>query len=64
MFSGFVAPYWMGMMRDRTGSYWLGLRGLVVPSLMGGAVMLILIRSLKRDQPRVEADAELAGGSA
>ena len=33
MFSGFVGPYWMGVMKDATGSYWLGLRGLIVPSL-------------------------------
>ena len=33
MFSGFVGPYWMGVMKDATGSYWLGLRGLVIPSL-------------------------------
>jgi MFS transporter, ACS family, tartrate transporter len=50
MFSGFVGPYWMGRMKDITGSYWLGLRGLVVPSLMAAGLMVVLMRSLaKRD---------------
>ena len=48
MFSGFIGPYWMGVMKDRTGSYWLGLRGLVVPSLVAAAVMFALTRSLAR----------------
>ena len=62
MFSGFIAPYWMGVMKDRTGSYWLGLRSLVVPSLLAAATMVILMRTLKRDQPAVDAQA-LAGES-
>jgi ACS family tartrate transporter-like MFS transporter len=48
IFSGLVGPYWMGVMRDRTGSYWLGLRGLVLPSLAAAAIMLVLTRSLAR----------------
>jgi ACS family tartrate transporter-like MFS transporter len=48
MFSGFVGPYWMGRMKDLTGSYFAGLRGLVVPSLLAGAVMWALTHSLER----------------
>ena len=48
MFSGFVGPYWMGLMKDATGSYLPGLRGLVVPSLLAGCLMLALTRSLER----------------
>jgi len=48
MFSGFIGPYWMGRMKDATGSYNLGLRGLAVPSLIAAAVMFLLTRSLAR----------------
>ena len=48
MFSGFVGPFWMGRMRDLTGSYGPGLRGLMVPSLLAAAAMLVLTRSLAR----------------
>ncbi len=51
MFSGFVGPYWMGRMKDLTGSYWLGLRGLALPAFAAAAVMLVLIRSLRRSAP-------------
>ncbi len=54
MFSGFVGPYWMGVMRDHTGSNQAGLRGLIVPSLAGAAIMYILTRSLKK-RPRLDA---------
>ena len=63
MFSGFIAPYWMGVLKDRTGSYWLGLRSLMIPSLLAAATMVILMRILKRDQPAVEVEAKLAGES-
>jgi len=46
MFSGFVGPFWMGRMKDATGNYNLGLRGLIVPSLTAGLVMFLLTRSL------------------
>lgn len=46
MFSGFVGPYWMGKTKDATGSYNLGLRGLIVPSLIAALVMFLLTRSL------------------
>ena len=48
MFSGFIGPYWMGRVKDLTGSYFVGLRGLVVPSLLAGGVMWALTRSLER----------------
>ena len=62
MFSGFVGPYWMGVMRDATGSYQAGLRGLALPALCAAAVMFALVRSLKRPirLPLVNA-GELAG---
>jgi ACS family tartrate transporter-like MFS transporter len=48
MFSGFVGPYYMGIMKDSTGSYWLGLRWLVIPILAAAAAMFVLTRSLAR----------------
>jgi ACS family tartrate transporter-like MFS transporter len=58
MFSGFVGPYWMGVMKDATGSYWLGLRGLVIPSLAAAAAMFVLTRSLARRVPALSALGE------
>ena len=62
MFSGFVGPYWMGLMKDATGSYQAGLRGLALPALGAAAVMFALTRSLKRriSLPLVKV-GELAG---
>jgi ACS family tartrate transporter-like MFS transporter len=48
MLSGFAAPYYMGLMRDVTGSYQAGLRGLIVPCLCGVALMTALTWSLKQ----------------
>ena len=53
MFSGFVGPFWMGRVKDTTGSYWLGLRGLLLPSLLAAALMAALMRSLTREQRAV-----------
>lgn len=64
MFSGFVGPYWMGVMKDATGSYWLGLRGLIVPSLGAAAAMFVLTRSLARSRPVVPGATHLASESA
>jgi ACS family tartrate transporter-like MFS transporter len=50
MFSGFIGPYWMGRARDLTGSYDLGVRGLVVPSLGAALVMFLLTRNLERSR--------------
>ena len=47
MFSGFVGPYWMGVMKDATGSDQTGLRGLVLPSLGAACAMYWLTQSLK-----------------
>jgi len=58
MFAGFVGPYWMGVMKDHTGSYDAGLRGLVLPCLFAAGTMYALTRSLAR-RP-VVAGAELA----
>ncbi|MGA7341726.1 MAG: MFS transporter [Terracidiphilus sp.] len=62
MFSGFVGPYWMGVMKDYTGSYEAGLRGLVLPCLLAAGVMVALTRSLAR-RPAVPS-ASLAQESA
>ncbi len=63
MFSGFIGPYWMGVTKDATGSYWLGLRGLLVPSLGAALVMFLLTRNLARTYATARI-AALAGGSA
>jgi ACS family tartrate transporter-like MFS transporter len=54
MFSGFVGPYWMGVMKDYTGSYQAGLRGLTLPCLLAAGTMYVLTRSLSR-RPVVNA---------
>jgi ACS family tartrate transporter-like MFS transporter len=46
--SGFAGPYWMGVMKDATGSYQAGLRGLVIPSLVAAGIMWALTRSLEK----------------
>jgi MFS transporter, ACS family, tartrate transporter len=48
MFSGFVGPYWMGVMKDATGSDQAGLRGLLLPALAAAGIMFLLAHSLKR----------------
>jgi ACS family tartrate transporter-like MFS transporter len=58
MFSGFIGPCWMGVMKDYTGSYTAGLRGLALPALLAAGTMYALTRSLAR-RP-VGAGAELA----
>lgn len=55
MFSGFVGPYWMGRMKDATGNYNLGLRGLMLPGLTAALVMFLLVRSLARRKVPVSA---------
>jgi ACS family tartrate transporter-like MFS transporter len=57
MFSGFVGPLWMGRMKDLTGSYQAGLRGLALPSLCAAGVMFFLARNLKRRTPIVLKEA-------
>jgi ACS family tartrate transporter-like MFS transporter len=46
--SGFAGPYWMGVMKDATGSYQAGLRGLLIPSLAAAGIMWALTRSLEK----------------
>ena len=58
MFSGFLGPYWMGLMKDATGSYWLGLRGLAIPALAAAGIMFLLTRSLKQRVAARLRDAE------
>ena len=48
MFAGFAGPYWMGVMKDYTGSYEAGLRGLALPCLLAAGTMYILTRNLAR----------------
>jgi MFS transporter, ACS family, tartrate transporter len=48
MFSGFVGPYWMGRVKDATGSYGPGLLGLIIPSLLAAGVMFAVTRNLPR----------------
>jgi ACS family tartrate transporter-like MFS transporter len=62
MFSGFVGPYLMGVMKDATGTYQAGLRGLIVPSMAAAVVMYALTRSLAR--PRVVPAVSLANETA
>jgi MFS transporter, ACS family, tartrate transporter len=37
---GFTGPYWMGMMKDLTGSYQRGLTTLALPALVAASIML------------------------
>lgn len=62
MFSGFVGPYWMGVMKDVTGTYQQGLRGLVLPSLAAAGTMYLLTRSLRRrESVNLHVVSEAAG---
>jgi MFS transporter, ACS family, tartrate transporter len=63
MFSGFVGPYWMGLMKDATGTYWLGLRGLLIPSLGSALAMFLLTRSLSRNRLDARSRTHLASES-
>jgi len=64
MFSGFVGPYWMGVVKDATGSYQIGVRGLLVPALAAAGVMHVLHRNLARRKVAVVASARLADETA
>ncbi len=59
MFSGFLGPSWMGVMKDSTGSYDAGLRGLAVPSLLAAGMMLALTMQLAKPR-RVQLAEDLA----
>jgi ACS family tartrate transporter-like MFS transporter len=58
MFSGFIGPYSMGVTKDYTGNYDVGLRGLALPALLAAGTMYALTRSLAR-RP-IGTGAELA----
>jgi ACS family tartrate transporter-like MFS transporter len=45
---GFVGPYWMGLVKDHTGSYQPGLLSLTVPCLTGAVIILVLRRIAQR----------------
>jgi ACS family tartrate transporter-like MFS transporter len=62
MFGGFLGPYWMGVMKDYTGNYEAGLRGLVLPLLLAAGTMYALTRNLTQ-KPMLPV-AELAPESA
>ncbi len=65
MFSGFVGPYWMGVVKDATGSYQIGVRGLLIPALAAAIVMHLLTRSLARRKVALAAGrANLANETA
>ena len=51
--SGFVAPYWMGLMKDAWGDYNIGLRGLMFSALAAAGMMWILMRSLAKGKAAV-----------
>ena len=42
LLGGFVCPFWMGLMRDWTGSYRIGLITLAILSLIGAGMILYL----------------------
>jgi len=62
MFSGFLGPAWMGWMKDATGSYQAGLRGLALPALGAAAMMFALTQTLKRRVSVVLVKAPEAAG--
>ncbi len=53
MFSGLAGPAWMGWMKDKTGDYRMGLRGLLVSCLCAAGIMYWLSRSLKRKDQHI-----------
>jgi MFS transporter, ACS family, tartrate transporter len=57
MFSGFLGPYWMGRVKDATGSYGPGLLGLIVPSLLAAGVMFAVTRNLPRAQQTIVSES-------
>ncbi len=45
IFGGFVGPYWMGWIREATGSYAWGVGSLCIPCAMAGFIILHLLRA-------------------
>jgi ACS family tartrate transporter-like MFS transporter len=59
MMGGFLGPWVMGVVKDHTGNYRLGLVALVVPSLVGAALVLTLrVRGRVRVVVGVVAEGE------
>ena len=59
MTGGFLGPWAMGVAKDRTGDYRLGLVALVVPSVAGAALVLSLrVRERVGVEEKVEMVAE------
>jgi MFS transporter, ACS family, tartrate transporter len=62
---GFVGPYWMGWMRDRTGGYAVGIGSLCVPCALSAVLMMRLLRErqeIEIDQPGSSTKEEEAFG--
>ena len=59
IFGGFVGPYWMGWMREATGSYAWGVGSLCGPCVLGGLAMLWLLKS--RDEGLGISDLQRRG---
>jgi ACS family tartrate transporter-like MFS transporter len=54
---GFVGPYWMGWMREATGTYAVGIGGLFVPCLLAGLSILWLLPRWNAAMRRLELPA-------
>jgi MFS transporter, ACS family, tartrate transporter len=52
MVGGFIGPYWMGLARDHTGDYRVGLMSLAVPMLVAAGIMMYLRRGAIRLRQR------------
>jgi ACS family tartrate transporter-like MFS transporter len=50
IFSGFFGPFWMGRMKDLTGGYGAGLRGLALCALIAAGIMAGLLHNLKHSR--------------
>ncbi|SEC09665.1 MFS transporter [Terriglobus roseus] len=51
MFGGFLGPYWIGFMRDLTGSYGRGIAAMALPALGCAAIIATMRKAARRDQP-------------
>lgn len=60
MMGGFIGPWTMGLVKDHTGDYRIGLLALAVPSLLG-AVLMLTLRTGTRAPAVALIEAELSG---
>jgi ACS family tartrate transporter-like MFS transporter len=58
---GFIGPYWIGIARDLTGNYKLGLLTLALPSFMGGGIMLMM-RQVARSKEEADPSSLRSSG--